>query len=145
MSKKEVNSTRYNDVPAIARRLANGDVSRKSLREQASRFRKNGRPDLADNIAEALAQHDNQYAHFESQRLRLAERGAPMSEEEKMHLRVTLDFHSQKDLLTDALVAWQSFFEARGMELSTSDLFTMWAIEKAQEFEELTGEPIARQ
>ncbi|KXJ00557.1 hypothetical protein AN414_24425, partial [Serratia marcescens] len=109
------------------------------------RFRKNGRPDLADNIAEALAQHDNQYAHFESQRLRLAERGAPMTADEKMQLRVALDFHGSRDILTDVLVAWQSFFSARGMEISTSDVLTIMALESAADFERVTGEPIARQ
>lgn len=68
-----------------------------------------------------------------------------MTAEEKLQLRVTLDFHSSRDILTDVLVAWQSFFSARGMEISTQDVFTMMALNSAAEFEQVTGEPIARQ
>lgn len=68
-----------------------------------------------------------------------------MTAEEKLQLRVTLDFHGSRDILTDVLVAWQSLFSARGMEISTQDVFTMMALNSAAEFEELTGEPIARQ
>lgn len=132
-------------VPAVARRLANGDVTKRSLQQQASRFRRQGRHDLAENIVEAMSQEVDQYPQHTAQARRLAERAEPMSAEDKLKLRVTLDFHSQTDLLTDVLVAWQSFFEARGMEVSTSDLFTVWALEKAGELEELTGEQIARQ
>lgn len=132
-------------VSAVARRLANGDVTKRSLQQQASRFRRQGRHDLADNIKAALSKEVDQYPQHTAQARRLAERAEPMSAEDKLKLRVTLDFHGQTDLLTDVLVAWQSFFEARGMEVSTSDLFTIWALEKAGEFEELTGESIARQ
>ena len=132
-------------VSAVARRLANGDVTKRSLQQQASRFRRQGRHDLADNIKAALSKEVDQYPQHTAQARRLAERAEPMSAEDKLKLRVTLDFHGQTDLLTDVLVAWQSFFEARGMEVSTSDLFTLIALEKAGEFEELTGESIARQ
>ncbi|ERK08532.1 hypothetical protein L580_1925 [Serratia fonticola AU-P3(3)] len=132
-------------VSAVARRLANGDVTKRSLQQQASRFRRQGRHDLADNIKAALSKEVDQYPQHTAQARRLAERAERMSAEDKLKLRVTLELHGQTDLLTDVLVAWQSFFEARGMEVSTSDLFTMWALEKAGEFEELTGESIARQ
>lgn len=132
-------------VSAVARRLANGDVTKRSLQQQASRFRRQGRHDLADNIKAALSKEVDQYPQHTAQARRLAERAERMSAEDKLKLRVTLDLHGQTDLLTDVLVAWQSFFEARGMEVSTSDLFTIWALEKAGEFEELTGESIARQ
>ncbi|MBC3248755.1 hypothetical protein BFS14_18690 [Serratia fonticola] len=132
-------------VSAVARRLANGDVTKRSLQQQASRFRRQGRHDLADNIKAALSKEVDQYPQHTAQARRLAERAERMSAEDKLKLRVTLELHGQTDLLTDVLVAWQSFFEARGMEVSTSDLFTIWALEKAGEFEELTGESIARQ
>ncbi|HHQ6629528.1 TPA: hypothetical protein ACSTL1_000945 [Serratia fonticola] len=132
-------------VSAVARRLANGDVTKRSLQQQASRFRRQGRHDLADNIKAALSKEVDQYPQHTAQARRLAERAEPMSAEDKLKLRVTLDFHGQTDLLTDVLVAWQSFFEARGMEVSTSDLLNIWALEKAGDFEELTGESIARQ
>lgn len=137
-------SDRYS-VSAVARRLANGDVTKRSLQQQASRFRRQGRHDLADNIKAALSKEVDQYPQHTAQARRLAERAEPMSAEDKLKLRVTLDFHGQTDLLTDVLVAWQSFFEARGMEVSTSDLLNIWALEKAGDFEELTGESIARQ
>lgn len=132
-------------VSAVARRLANGDVTKRSLQQQASRFRRQGRHDLADNIKAALSKEVDQYPQHTAQARRLAGRAEPMSAEDKLKLRVTLDFHGQTDLLTDVLVAWQSFFEARGMEVSTSDLLNIWALEKAGDFEELTGESIARQ
>lgn len=143
----DTKNTRFDDVEDIAQRLASGRTSRKSLIQQASRFRKNGRHDLANNIKEALALalELDQYPQFTAQALRLQERASQMTAEEKLQLRVTLDFHGSRDILTDVLVAWQSLFSARGMEISTQDVFTMMALNSAAEFEELTGEPIARQ
>ncbi|EOD4813131.1 hypothetical protein ACUNI3_19210 [Serratia sp. IR-2025] len=141
----EKKNTRFDNVDDIAQRLASGRTTRKSLTQQASRFRKNGRHDLANNIKEAMSREVDQYPQFTAQALRLQDRAAPMTADEKMQLRVTLDFHGSRDILTDVLVAWQSFFSARGMEISTSDVFTMMALESAAEFERVTGEPIARQ
>lgn len=132
-------------VSAVARRLANGDVTKRSLQQQASRFRRQGRHDLAENIVEAMSQEADQYPNFTAQALRLADRAEPMTADEILQLRLTLDMWNGSTILTDTLVAYQSFFEARGMQVSTSDLFTMWALEKAGEFEQLTGESIARQ
>lgn len=141
----DTKNTRFDDVEDIAQRLASGHTSRKSLIQQASRFRKNGRHDLANNIKEALALELDQYPQFTAQALRLQERASHLRADEKMQLRVALDFHGGRDILTDVLVAWQSFFNARGMEISTSDVLTMMALESAAEFERVTGEPIARQ
>ncbi|HEJ7304555.1 hypothetical protein GST45_00025 [Serratia marcescens] len=141
----DTKNTRFDDVEDIAQRLASGRTLRKSLIQQASRFRKNGRHDLANNIKEALALELDQYPQFTAQALRLQERASQMTAEERLQLRVTLDFHGSHDILTDVLVAWQSFFSARGMEISTQDVFTMMALNSAAEFEQVTGEPIARQ
>ena len=132
-------------VPAVARRLANGDVTKRSLQQQASRFRRQGRHDLAENIVEAMSQEVDQYPNFTAQALRLADRAEPMTMEEKLKLRLTLDMWNGSTVLTDTLVAWQSFYSARGIEVTTSDLFTVWALQAAGDFESLTGEQIARQ
>lgn len=132
-------------VSAVARRLANGDVTKRSLQQQASRFRRQGRHDLAENIVEAMSQEVDQYPNFTAQALRLADRAEPMTMEEKLKLRLTLDMWNGSTILTDTLAAWQSFYSARGIEVTTSDLFTMWSLEKAGEFEQLVGESIARQ
>lgn len=141
----EISSTKYDNVADILNRLATGKITRRSLQQAASRFRKLGEHELAANCRAALEHENIQFRHFEQQRDRLAERAEPMSEDDKLKLRLTLDMWNGSTVLTDTLVAYQSFFEARGMEVSTSDLFTMWALEKAGEFEELTGESIARQ
>ncbi|HEJ7028071.1 TPA: hypothetical protein SMF53_004427 [Serratia marcescens] len=141
----DTKNTRFDDVEDIAQRLASGRTLRKSLIQQASRFRKNGRHDLANNIKEALALELDQYPQHTAQARRLEERAAPMTAEEKLQLRVTLDFHGQRDLLTDVIVAWQAFYAARGMEISSKDVFTMMTLESAADFEQVTGEPIARQ
>ncbi|EOD4813965.1 MULTISPECIES: hypothetical protein [Serratia] len=141
----EKKNTRFDNVDDIAQRLASGRTSRKSLTQQASRFRKNGRHDLANNIKEAMSREVDQYPQFTAQALRLQDRAAQMTADEKMQLRVALDFHGSRDILTDVLVAWQSFFSARGMEISTSDVLTIMALESAADFERVTGEPIARQ
>ncbi|HFJ4330075.1 hypothetical protein [Serratia liquefaciens] len=137
--------TKYDDVSDILNRLATGKITRRSLQQKASRFKAAGKQTLAENCLAALEHENIKFRHFDQQRSRLGERAEPMTIEEKLKLRLTLDMWNGSTILTDTLVAWQSFFEARGMEVSTGDLFSMWALEKASEFEVLTGESIARQ
>ncbi|MDM3066117.1 hypothetical protein [Citrobacter sp. CK180] len=132
----------YLDVDRMVRNVDHGDVTRETLFQQRSRYKKQGKKAEVVAITRALELTKCAASGVLRQAQRLAVNFDGMDAEKALELKATVAAYALKstDLQASVVLAFQSLFHAKGIELSFDECMTYLMLFSMDHFEKITGE-----
>ncbi|WP_210501771.1 hypothetical protein [Pantoea ananatis] len=134
--------TIYLDVEKMVERVDQRDLTRKTLTETRSRMKAAGRKKEVEAITQALELTKSSASGVMRQSQRLAANITEMDAEKALELKaaVTLFASKSTDLQASIVLAFQSFFEAKGVPMEYDEVMAYIMLNAADQFERMTGE-----
>ncbi|MBA4819677.1 hypothetical protein ARC310_01280 [Pantoea ananatis] len=134
--------TIYLDVEKMVERVDQRDLTRKTLTETRSRMKAAGRRKEVEAITQALELTKSSASGVMRQSQRLAANITEMDAEKALELKaaVTLFASKSTDLQASIVLAFQSFFEAKGVPMEYDEVMAYIMLNAADQFERMTGE-----
>lgn len=135
-------SSTYSDVDVLISRIDNREVSRKTLEQQKSRFKAQGRHEEVAVITEALERTKNPALGIARQGIRLSETIKQIDADDALAMKIAVcQFARNGAALQASLVmAYQNLFSAKGCPMSHDEVMAYLMLEAAGRFEEMAGE-----
>lgn len=132
----------YLDVEKMVERVDQRDLTRKTLTETRSRMKAAGRRKEVEAITQALELTKSSASGVMRQSQRLAANITEMDAEKALELKaaVTLFASKSTDLQASIVLAFQSFFEAKGVPMEYDEVMAYIMLNAADQFERMTGE-----
>ncbi|WP_210494440.1 hypothetical protein [Pantoea ananatis] len=132
----------YLDVEKMVERVDQRDLTRKTLTETRSRMKAAGRRKEVEAITQALELTKSSASGVMRQSQRLAANITEMDAEKALELKaaVTLFASRSTDLQASIVLAFQSFFEAKGLPMEYEEVMAYIMLNAADQFERMTGE-----
>ncbi|WP_349886176.1 hypothetical protein [Pantoea ananatis] len=135
--------TIYLDVEKMVERVDQRDLTRKTLTETRSRMKAAGRRKEVEAITQALELTKSSASGVMRQSQRLAANITEKMDAEKaleLKAAVTLFASKSTDLQASIVLAFQSFFEAKGVPMEYDEVMAYILLNAADQFERMTGE-----
>ncbi|CAI2019156.1 Uncharacterised protein [Serratia quinivorans] len=125
----------------IASKILSGQVTRRSMSQQASRLKRKGNLEESEILYAGIAHYD-QYYDIGAQMVRIADKVPEYVVAQRLAIRAALREFDEfaPNLYEDTLAAWMGYHAARGLELTAKQVMTLWAAEFASQFEDMVGE-----
>ncbi|MBJ9302921.1 hypothetical protein I5504_07605 [Citrobacter koseri] len=132
----------YLDVDRMVRNVDHGDVTRETLFQQRSRYKKQGKTAEVEAITRALELTKCAASGVLRQAQRLAVNFDGMDAEKALELKATVAAYASKstDLQASIVLAFQSLFEAKGVPMEYDEVLAYLMLKASADFEDMAGE-----
>lgn len=132
----------YLNVDRMVRNVDHGDVTRETLFQQRSRYKKAGKMAEVEAITEALELTKCAASGVLRQAQRLAANFDGMDSEKALALKATVAAYASKstDLQASVVLAFQSLFEAKGVPMDYDEVSAYLMLYAMDHFDRITGE-----